>query len=479
MPAGLGSPAALYLAAAGVGTIGIIDFDAVDASNLQRQILHGTPDVGRSKLQSARDRLSALNPEVRIETHEAALTSKNALALFRDYDVILDGTDNFATRYLVNDACVLLGKPNAYGSIFRFEGQASVFATKDGPCYRCLYPEPPPPGLVPSCAEGGVLGVLPGVIGTIQATESIKLLLGGGSTLDRPPAAVRRLEHALPRAEAAARSRLPGLRRSSDRPRADRLRPVLRHHAARGRCRGQRRPAGGSRSQRRGAEGASRRPARPLYLLDVREPHEFQICRIPGSTLIPLGQLPARVDRAAAGRGAPEIIVHCSSGVRSAKAVRQLQERGIASRNLKGGILAWIDRIDPTLPKILNASASVIPHMRWALLWGCSIGLVLLPFFLFEAQFNALAEQITRSGMSRSVAAGGIFALLALDVFLPVPSSIVATGAGVILGLAEGTAVVWGGMMAGCLIRIRNRRARGGNGALDRRLRITWCGPSP
>ncbi len=180
---GLGSPAALYLAAAGVGRIGIVDFDAVDSSNLQRQILHGTPDVGRSKLQSAKDRLGALNPEVRVETFETRLTSANALELFRGYDVILDGTDNFATRYLVNDACVLLGIPNAYGSIFRFEGQASVFATKSGPCYRCLYPEPPPPGLVPSCAEGGVLGVLPGVIGTIQATESIKLILGAGSTL--------------------------------------------------------------------------------------------------------------------------------------------------------------------------------------------------------------------------------------------------------------------------------------------------------
>src|SRR5687768_10196127 len=180
---GLGSPAALYLAAAGVGTLGIVDFDVVDASNLQRQILHGTPDVNRPKLKSAADRLNALNPEVRIETHETTLSSKNALELLKDYDVVLDGTDNFPTRYLVNDACVLLGKPNAYGSIFRFEGQASVFATKGGPCYRCLYPEPPPPGLVPSCAEGGVLGVLPGVIGTIQATETIKLILGAGSTL--------------------------------------------------------------------------------------------------------------------------------------------------------------------------------------------------------------------------------------------------------------------------------------------------------
>jgi adenylyltransferase/sulfurtransferase len=181
---GLGSPAALYLAAAGVGTIGLVDFDAVDMSNLQRQILHGTPDVGRSKLASAKDRLNALNPTVTVESFETALTSKNALDIFKDYDIVLDGTDNFATRYLVNDACVILGKPNAYGSIFRFEGQASVFATKGGPCYRCLYPEPPPPGLVPSCAEGGVLGVLPGVIGTIQATEALKIVLGKGAPLN-------------------------------------------------------------------------------------------------------------------------------------------------------------------------------------------------------------------------------------------------------------------------------------------------------
>ena len=347
---GLGSPAALYLAAAGVGTIGIIDFDAVDASNLQRQILHGTPDVGRSKLQSARDRLSALNPEVRIETHEAALTSKNALALFRDYDVILDGTDNFATRYLVNDACVLLGKPNAYGSIFRFEGQASVFATKNGPCYRCLYPEPPPPGLVPSCAEGGVLGVLPGVIGTIQATESIKLLLGGGSTL------IGRL---LLYDAWNMRFRELKLRRDPACPVCG-DHPTVRDLIDYDQFCGITQPAVVAAAS--GALPADlevsveqlkdiQTSGRPLYLLDVREPHEFQICRIPGSTLIPLGQLPARVAELPTGAGAPEIIVHCRSGVRSAKAVRQLQERGIASRNLKGGILAWIDRIDPTLPK--------------------------------------------------------------------------------------------------------------------------------
>ena len=218
---GLGSPVAMYLAAAGVGTLGIVDFDVVDFSNLQRQILHGTPDVGRSKLASAKDRLHALNPEVddRDATRSRS-SSENALELFEPYDVIVDGTDNFPTRYLVNDACVLLGKPNVYGSIFRFEGQASVFATKDGPCYRCLYPEPPPPGLVPSCAEGGVLGVLPGVIGMIQATEAIKLILGIGEPLDRPVPDLRRAADEVPRAEAAEGSGLPGVRHASDRHRS-------------------------------------------------------------------------------------------------------------------------------------------------------------------------------------------------------------------------------------------------------------------
>jgi adenylyltransferase/sulfurtransferase len=345
---GLGSPAALYLAAAGVGTIGLIDFDSVDASNLQRQILHSTPDVGRPKLQSAREKLNALNPEVRIETYETSLTSANALALFRDYDVILDGTDNFATRYLVNDACVLLGKPNAYGSIFRFEGQASVFATKGGPCYRCLYPEPPPPGLVPSCAEGGVLGVLPGVIGTIQATESIKLLLRGGTTL-----AGRLLLY-----DAwTMRFRELKLRRDPECP-------VCGDHPTVRELIDYEQFCGVPRQAPTAAPPGALAPeleatveelrelrasGRPFYLLDVREPQEFQICRIPGSTLIPLGQLPARAGEVPAN--GPEVIVHCKSGVRSAKAVNLLRERGINARNLKGGILAWIDRVDPTLPK--------------------------------------------------------------------------------------------------------------------------------
>ena len=340
---GLGSPAGLYLAAAGVGRIGIVDFDAVDLSNLQRQILHGTSDVGRSKLASARDRLRAINPDLEVDTYETALTSKNALDLFKDYDVILDGTDNFPTRYLVNDACVLLGKPNAYGSIFRFEGQASVFAVPGGPCYRCLYPEPPPPGLVPSCAEGGVLGVLPGVIGTIQATETVKLILGAGQPL------VGRL---LLYDAFTMRFRELKLRRDpecpvcGDRPT---VRALIDYDQF---C------------------GIAPAPAAPLpettvqelksridrgdapFILDVREPNEFQICRIPGSTLIPLGELPRRLSELPQGAGAPDIVVHCKMGGRSAKAVRTLTEKGFTRvQNLKGGILEWIDRIDPTQSK--------------------------------------------------------------------------------------------------------------------------------
>jgi molybdopterin/thiamine biosynthesis adenylyltransferase/rhodanese-related sulfurtransferase/molybdopterin converting factor small subunit len=344
---GLGSPAALYLAAAGVGTLGLVDFDVVDASNLQRQILHGTPDVNRPKLKSAADRLNALNPEVRVEPHETTLSSKNALELLKDYDVILDGTDNFPTRYLVNDACVLLGKPNAYGSIFRFEGQASVFATRGGPCYRCLYPEPPPPGLVPSCAEGGVLGVLPGVIGTIQATETIKLILGGGETL------VGRL---LLYDAWRMRFRELKLRRSPECPvcgDAPTIRELIDYHQFCGVPASPSPSAGLRPEQETTVEELKQRTDRgeSVFVLDVREPQEFQICRIPGSTLIPLGQLGSRVDEVvSAGAGRP-IVVHCKSGARSAKAVRLLEERGVAAKNLKGGVLAWIDRIDRTLSK--------------------------------------------------------------------------------------------------------------------------------
>jgi molybdopterin/thiamine biosynthesis adenylyltransferase/rhodanese-related sulfurtransferase/molybdopterin converting factor small subunit len=342
---GLGSPAALYLAAAGVGTIGIVDFDTVDESNLQRQILHGTPDVGRPKLQSAKDRLTAINPEVRINTYETRLTSANALELFRGYDVILDGTDNFATRYLVNDACVLLGIPNAYGSIFRFEGQASVFATKGGPCYRCLYPEPPPPGLVPSCAEGGVLGVLPGVIGTIQATESIKIILGAPGTL------IGRL---LLYDAWNMKFRELKLRRDSDCPVCGDHPTVKQLIDYEEFCGVKPAPANAAAAvpETTVEELKARIDAKAnFYLLDVREPHEYQIARIPGSTLIPLGQLGARYGELPPASSGTEIVVHCKSGVRSAKAVNLLKEHGIEAKNLKGGILAWIDRIDPTQPK--------------------------------------------------------------------------------------------------------------------------------
>jgi adenylyltransferase/sulfurtransferase len=342
---GLGAPSALYLAAAGIGTLGIVDFDAVDASNLQRQILHGTPDVGRSKLQSARNRLTALNPEVRIETYETSLTSANALELFREYDIIVDGTDNFATRYLVNDACVLLRKPNAYGSIFRFEGQASVFATEGGPCYRCLYPEPPPPGLVPSCAEGGVLGVLPGVIGTIQATEAIKLILGAGSTL------VGRL---LLYDAWLMRFRELKLRRDPECPVCG-DRPTIKELIDYEQFCGLAQPTAQASATALPPELETtvedlkqRLDAGQVFLLDVREPQEFQIARIAGSTLIPLGDLSKRIGEVPSDR---DVIIHCKSGVRSAKAVRIFQEHGRTAQNLKGGILAWIDRVDPSLAR--------------------------------------------------------------------------------------------------------------------------------
>src|SRR5262247_2741337 len=282
---GLGSPAAMYLAAAGVGTIGLVDYDVVDFSNLQRQIIHGTPDVGRSKLASAKDRLQAINPHIDIQTYEAALSSENALKLFEPYDVILDGTDNFPTRYLTNDACVLLGKPNAYGSIFRFEGQASVFATKDGPCYRCLYPEPPPPGLVPSCAEGGVLGVLPGVIGVIQATEAIKLILGSGQPLigrlllyDALQMRFRELK--LRRdPECPICGDHPTIHALIDYDQFCGVVPAQTQHVASG-------------VPEITVEELKAKMDRgdDFFLLDVREPNEYQICKIQGAKLIPLGE---------------------------------------------------------------------------------------------------------------------------------------------------------------------------------------------
>jgi len=344
---GLGSPAAMYLAAAGVGRIGIVDFDVVDFSNLQRQLLHGTPDVGRSKLQSAKDRLYALNPHVHVETYETALSSENALKLFEPYDVILDGTDNFPTRYLVNDACVISGKPNAYGSIFRFEGQASVFATKDGPCYRCLYPEPPPPGLVPSCAEGGVLGVLPGIIGVIQATEAIKLMLGIGEPLigrfliyDALKMRFRELKLRKD-PECPVCGTNPTVTQLIDYEQFCGIRPEP-----------QAQPAGAAVNEweitpvelkRRLDAGDN------LFILDVREPNEYQINRIPGSTLIPLGDLPRRYQELDQDR---EIVAHCKMGGRSAKAVEYLRSVGFTKvKNLRGGVLEWIDKVDPSQPK--------------------------------------------------------------------------------------------------------------------------------
>ena len=345
---GLGSPVAMYLAAAGVGTIGIVDFDVVDFSNLQRQILHGTPDVGRPKLQSAVDRLHALNPNVKVESYETALTSQNALQLFEGYDVIVDGTDNFPTRYLVNDACVLLGIPNAYGSIFRFEGQASVFAAADGPCYRCLYPEPPPPGLVPSCAEGGVLGVLPGIVGCIQANETIKLILGIGEPLigrflvfDSLRMKFRELKLRKD-PECPVCGDNPTVTELIDYEQFCGVAPAQQQQAAE--------PAGGDATEITVTELKARMDrGEDVFVLDVREPHEYEINRIPGSTLIPLGDLAERYGELDPNR---EIVSQCKSGVRSARAAAFLRERGFSNvRNLKGGVLAWVDQVDPSQPK--------------------------------------------------------------------------------------------------------------------------------
>ena len=344
---GLGSPAAMYLAAAGVGRIGIVDFDVVDYSNLQRQLLHTTPDVGLSKLQSAKNKINALNPHVQVETFEEALSSDNAMRLFKGYDVILDGTDNFPTRYLVNDACVLMGIPNAYGSIFRFEGQASVFATKDGPCYRCLYPEPPPPGLVPSCAEGGVLGVLPGVIGVIQATESIKLLTGVGNPLigrfliyDALNMKFRELK--LRRdPDCPVCGTHPTVTKLIDYDQFCGIVPAAQDHSA---------GATVSATEITPVELKAKLDAGETpFILDVREPNEYQINKIPGSTLIPLGELPRRYQELPKDR---QIVAHCKMGGRSAKAQDYLKTVGFSDvLNLKGGILAWIDTVDPSQPK--------------------------------------------------------------------------------------------------------------------------------
>jgi len=338
---GLGSPLALYLAAAGVGRIGIVDFDVVDFSNLQRQVIHSTSSVGRPKLESAKERILEVNPGVQVDLYDTALSSENALAIFQPYDVVVDGTDNFPTRYLVNDACVLLGKPNVYGSIFRFEGQASVFWAAEGPCYRCLYPEPPPPGLVPSCAEGGVLGVLPGIIGVIQATETVKLLLGIGETLvgrlllyDALKMKFREMKLQKDPACPVCGAN-PTVTTLIDYQEFCGIRP---HTAADDAW-----DITATELKGRLDAGA------PLFLLDVREPHEWEIGHLEGATLIPVGQVQARAGELST---ADEIVVYCKAGTRSARAVQELRSLGFRKlKNLKGGINAWSEDVDPRIPK--------------------------------------------------------------------------------------------------------------------------------
>ena len=339
---GLGSPAALYLAAAGVGRLGIVDADVVDITNLQRQLLHGTADVGRAKTSSARDRLLDVNPHVRVDTYDIRLTSANALEILRDYDVIVDGTDNFPTRYLLNDACVILGKPNVYGSILKFEGQASIFAAPGGPCYRCLFREPPPPGLVPSCAEAGVFGVLPGLVGVIQATETIKLLLGAGETLAGKLLLIDALR---------MRFRTITVARDPDCPACGTrtITALMDYEAFCGIS---------SAASEGGAAGDEITPAElkerlergdPVDVIDVREPHEWQIARISGARLIPMGEIPSSL---AALDPAREIVVHCHHGARSAAVAEFLRSEGFPRvRNLTGGIARWSAEIDPSIPQ--------------------------------------------------------------------------------------------------------------------------------
>jgi sulfur-carrier protein adenylyltransferase/sulfurtransferase len=340
---GLGAPLGLYLAAAGVGRIGLVDFDKVDDSNLQRQILFSTKDVGRPKIEAAADRLRGLNPEIQIDTFDTHLSSENALEILKDYDIVVDGTDNFPTRYLVNDACVLVKKPNVYGSIFRFEGQATIFGYPEGPCYRCLYPEPPPPGLVPSCAEGGVLGVLPGIVGAIQAAETLKLIIGKGDSL------VGRL---LLFDALAMRFRELKLRKNPDCPLCGAHPTITKliDYAEFCGVRGEEAPAPQTSVPEITPRELKSRLDRgdDLYILDVREPHEYQICNL-GGHLIPLGDLSKRASELDSSK---EIVAHCRSGKRSAEAVEFLQRAGFRKvLNLKGGILAWSDEVDPSVPK--------------------------------------------------------------------------------------------------------------------------------
>ena len=337
---GLGAPLGLYLAAAGVGRIGLVDFDVVDFTNLQRQVIHGTKDVGRKKLDSAAEKMQAINPHVEIVQHEVALTSENALEILKDYDIVVDGTDNFPTRYLVNDACVLLGKPNVYGSIFRFEGQATVFAYEGGPCYRCLYPEPPPPGLVPSCAEGGVLGILPGTIGLIQATETVKLILGIGEPL------VGRL---LLYDALGMKFRELKLRKNPECPVCGEhptITKLIDYHQFCGVPQPQAAPPAQETKVNEGEIDVTEVKAKidrgdNFVLIDVREPHEYRICSIPGAKLIPLGELPKHV-----GEFDPDadIVIHCKSGMRSAKACGSPAAGRLPERAQHGGRHPGVER---------------------------------------------------------------------------------------------------------------------------------------
>jgi len=340
---GLGAPLGLYLAAAGVGHIGLVDFDVVDFTNLQRQVTFGTSDVGKPKTEAARTRLTNLNPDIKVTVYETKLTSANALELLKDYDVVVDGTDNFPTRYLVNDACILLGKPNVYGSIFRFEGQVTVFGMPDGPCYRCLYPEPPPPGLVPSCAEGGVLGVLPGIVGSLQALETIKLIIGKGDSLEGRLVLFDAL---------AMKFRELKLRKNQHCPMCGtprKIHELIDYNEFRG-IRGEEQAESDLHvpelTPRELKEKLDR--GEDIFILDVREPHEYQICNLHGH-LIPLGELPRRVHELDSAR---EIVAHCKSGKRSAQAVDFLRQAGFRKvYNLRGGILSWSTEVDPCVPR--------------------------------------------------------------------------------------------------------------------------------
>jgi adenylyltransferase/sulfurtransferase len=348
---GLGAPLGLYLAASGVGRVGIVDFDVVDFTNLQRQVIHGTKDVGKKKLDSAAESMLDINPYMQVDKFDTAITSENAIDIIKDYDMVVDGTDNFPTRYLINDACVILKKPNVYGSIFRFEGQATIFATEGGPCYRCLYPEPPPPGLVPSCAEGGVLGILPGAIGVIQATEAVKLILGIGEPL------IGRL---LLYDALAMRFRELKLRRNPECPVCGdhpSIHALIDYHQF---C-GVPNPAEvvPVAEQLAGYVSDTEIDAVALkakldhgdkfQFIDVREPHEYQIASIPSAKLIPLGDVPKRVGELDPNA---ETIVHCKMGGRSAKACEFLRQFGFKNvKNMIGGITAWSDKVDPSVPK--------------------------------------------------------------------------------------------------------------------------------